>query len=1247
MNIEDIDVRSLLDQKVPYPFIESVVLNDKDGISLDMRYAFYAPITTGDKDIFDSYKNLIWTDMTLFTFDISEPIPPPMLPNVDFISYLENSPNVNKQNRLEDKGPFYKSSKAVYDILNSVLGISHTNPSIDTGPPGKSLVHADTSIFYLKGIQVRKYSYEAQFTNLKATEPFGKVIAGDRVINLMGFIEVMADFKDNLPFAISGGNTINYSFPFVIAKNGVVNFTYQALQTSNNEIWVGPFSVEKQETPPKGNTTLERGHTHYYTVDDDGDGETEKHYATPDSWHVHKITNRIVADSDVFVKGGPSIGKKNHSHQLIADQIKKLPVDSEDHYPYLLPVVISDPAVVSSFVGLTTGDYFDLDFNQPLLTKWDKKNKKWVTTTENPATGEAYTAKDISKTTTLNLEAYFEPNKLEKIESPLSEMFFWDDIEPNTFNTAFIFNTTKFMNSSAFAFTGTKLNIYSDNIKSMQLVRRKVAKNIAEQYTEQCMEKVLATCVPIGTKGVLINIIDNANIRVASVDCTTNAGVMQTLFMIKDKTVNKNYHYRYGLKITYTAKFLGQLRYVFELVNEAYNKFSALESVMAFSKYYNADFERMTPLFVQHHGEVLQEMWNTFNSMWSIISSMITDSEQNQESGALIVTIKDMLAVDWEKQTTRLLPSTYLVLKDSIGQSLSQVKNFSVAPNLTVKPTQGNSSNSTVATKYYEFANAVGFTEKPSFWVDYLYATPPQSENTELVITQKEFENLFQLEFAKYVGGIDEFVWQHFDTHTFTPLTITAEKVTAQMLDIGSANMKTAEGYALTFSLPLTQIIDLVLSMKAGITQTYPAKTPTSWATGFPFWQKNGVLLDALLDDGVAIVGTTDKGTVVNPVTPGKFAFESFFGGSSGPQDKKKSTSPTITKQFQNIKDLTMIYSFSHLAGFNTYTNTMDEIESIESQGGEALNTNLPVPYYVLSRGPSIKLLKPLTNEFKTLFDKILINKETLKTKEDKKKWNLRPEEAIGTFLMLTNVVEIELWHEGEWHPYNKVKNGLGSVATLGRFSFYERGLKNPNGSFVQVRNVGMNQRINNRYFVFDTESKEFNTIKYTIPAKSKNDPPVKIEVVLKKEKFSGDTALKQAANTMLKGSLFKKPAYKGGSAMDKPNAVQVLDGVKKKSSTAVKKSKTGAPFMGVKKPVMGVKKPVMGVKKPVKEIKKTGMALKKSSTNVSVKGKVDQIGLQVSDGSKKPAGSKKSKMKKTGKKTKMIKINIMKLKLF
>ena len=72
MKFQDFDIGSLEFQKVPYPLIESVVLNDQDGISVEIRYSFYAPVDAGGKDIFDSYKNLISTNAILYTYDASQ-----------------------------------------------------------------------------------------------------------------------------------------------------------------------------------------------------------------------------------------------------------------------------------------------------------------------------------------------------------------------------------------------------------------------------------------------------------------------------------------------------------------------------------------------------------------------------------------------------------------------------------------------------------------------------------------------------------------------------------------------------------------------------------------------------------------------------------------------------------------------------------------------------------------------------------------------------------------------------------------------------------------------------------------------------------------------------------------------------------------------------------------------------------------------------------------------------------------------
>ena len=66
MNLDDLNKESLGLQKIPFPVIESIVLNDDDGISLDMRWSIYAPVTNG-KDPFESYRDFIKISAVIMT----------------------------------------------------------------------------------------------------------------------------------------------------------------------------------------------------------------------------------------------------------------------------------------------------------------------------------------------------------------------------------------------------------------------------------------------------------------------------------------------------------------------------------------------------------------------------------------------------------------------------------------------------------------------------------------------------------------------------------------------------------------------------------------------------------------------------------------------------------------------------------------------------------------------------------------------------------------------------------------------------------------------------------------------------------------------------------------------------------------------------------------------------------------------------------------------------------------------------
>ena len=417
MNFEDIDIGSLRNQKVPYPIIDSIVLNDADQkISLDIQWSLYAPLVDSGKDIFDSYKQLLTTKVTLFTFDIS-----PMLNAPDFAA--------------STNGPFIKLDSTFEQMFKMFLGMTYKNNTKTTVAPQVLVGNTETlddkkaTLFSFGGEKIRKFGYKASFSDMKphhgwVVDPktgklsapnFGEPLGGpDRIVDLMGVIEISADFsKGNLPFAITKAKkcpfketskkwckpselvpdppTLNYAFPFVIAKNGDANFAYQTLQTTAQKIWTGPF-----------------------TVTEENDIET----------------------------------------------ITKLPIDKQD--PDLSFVTITDPNVISNFVGTHTGDFFQFDFNKPEFSQ------------KAPAAFKGYagavgTAMSFAADGTTALVDYFDSQKVEKIESPLSEMFFWDDEDPNTLNLAFEFDVSKFMNSSAFDYQNTQLQFYADNIKRLSL----------------------------------------------------------------------------------------------------------------------------------------------------------------------------------------------------------------------------------------------------------------------------------------------------------------------------------------------------------------------------------------------------------------------------------------------------------------------------------------------------------------------------------------------------------------------------------------------------------------------------------------------------------------------------------------------------------------------------------------------------------------------------------------------------------
>ena len=175
MNFEDFDINSLTKQKIPFPVITSILLDDKDKISANINWSFFEPLE-GGKGIFDSYKSVLTTTVHFFTdTSVAEKI-------------LSAAPDLKKQ------GAFIESTKPLKTVFGSdAISLSTSLPfSTDFVKP-----------FQTEGIEFNRYDYGVSLPNLT-----------DRLTDLYGLIEVIADFS-NAPFGSFKGQ-ISYSLPRIV-----------------------------------------------------------------------------------------------------------------------------------------------------------------------------------------------------------------------------------------------------------------------------------------------------------------------------------------------------------------------------------------------------------------------------------------------------------------------------------------------------------------------------------------------------------------------------------------------------------------------------------------------------------------------------------------------------------------------------------------------------------------------------------------------------------------------------------------------------------------------------------------------------------------------------------------------------------------------------------------------------------------------------------------------------------------------
>ena len=961
MNFEDLNKESLGLQKIPFPVIESIVLNDEDGISLDIRYSIYAPVLNG-KDVFEQYKDFLTVFPVIMTRDVSD----------ETLQALSTGEIKKKGAFLNLEGKSLITSPAYGGFVFFNSSLVESNRFGDPGffKPDEALLFSTPELG-----EVRKYQFSSTFKNLKMTERQSlnspaaaqgniKVIADDRIIDLSGFIEITADLtKVSLPFPTKASK-LTYAFPFTIARNGEVNFTFQALQTNQQEIWAGAFTTE---------------------VDEDT-GETT---------------------------------------------IKKLPLDEED--PNLQFVAIQDPSIISNFVGVNSGKYFQIDLQEGQLSvqgAFDKLGNQLL----------------YSRKFATALGDYFGSKKLEKIASPVSPVFCWGTNKKNSVNLAFEFDVKKFLNGDAFQYSGMAINAYEDNIKSIEILRRKVPKNIDERFTEDFLDKKILT-VPISViqdaiaEGVSYNTdfedvtTLEVNSRLAVYRADDNS--LRLLFVMKDMTVENMYEYKYSIRVTYDSKRLTALNNYFDSVLPALSKFEALEPIIVMSKYYDPSFERMTDEFKTEFKPLFEQVKSVFTDYYTYLGAVVKAPESKdftseqvfaQLYDEVVKTLLVLIDID------TILPSTYLILKDSLRASIEQGKKFLRDPSLNKKPKNKDSKPPKAPEKTYELSGVVSVEGFNNVSLNYLEKGKPTEFDTAPEIAPTQIENLFQLEYAKYYGEANTLRNIDFTRKTFTPVTINFNNQIIETLD--QTNL---------FNPPPNQnVTSLVLSVADSEEVNYVQNTGKNDPTK---------LLQSLLGANISVIDSTNSGKFQNTDDISKMSFTDFFGGGDpfNKSDQYKSVYAKKKENYQDLQNLTSQYSLIQTVGQQEFVDTLQKL--ITTNGVTTLNEfDLPPALYALKIKLPQDTGSPYFIDLKTHIANIL-NVTGTNAPDDFAK-------TVFAIMVLTNVVQIEVLQNGEWLPYKGI-SGIQGAYVLARFNFIKDDLV--------VNLPQLKATIINQYFILDT----------------------------------------------------------------------------------------------------------------------------------------------------------------------------------
>ena len=983
MNLDDLNKESLGLQKIPFPVIESIVLNDDDGISLDMRWSIYAPVTNG-KDPFESYRDFITISAVIMTRDVTE----------ETNKALENS-------KIKAKGAFLDLGQMSLPTSFEVYGGFYwlNNQLLESNRFGSPYsFNPDTAVMISSPEfgQIRKYQFSQTFKDLKMTEVIDpkkppsasnniRVLADDRIINLSGFIEITADLtKVSLPFPTKASK-LTYAFPFTIAQEGEIGFSYLAVQTNQQEIWAGPIDTQVEE-----------------------------------------------------------------SGEIL---VKKLPLRLED--PNLQFVNVEDPTVVSSFVGVKTGGYFQLDLDQgPLSVQgaFDKLGNQLL----------------WSRKFANSFGDYFSSKKLDKINSPVSPVWCWGTNKKNSVNLAFEFDIKKFMNGDAFQYSGMGINVYEDNLKSLTILRTKIAKNIDERFTQDFLEKEVATIPDFIIKQAIFDgaaYFTDKKINYTVYRDDRQTGGIRLLITARDNTVEDSYSYKYSLRVVYDSKRLTALNEYFDTILPVLAKFESLESVIFLSQFYDSDYDRMTDKFKMQYKKLFDDLASALKLYYQYLGAVVKPLKSKELTAeqifadlydATVKTILTLIDVD------TILPSTYFILKDVLRESVEQGRKFLRDPSLNKKPKNKDSKPPKAPEKIYELSGEVKVEGYNNVSLNYLEKGKPTQFNTAPEITMPQLQNLFELEYAKYHGESQTLTTVNsFDNISFTPVTLNYNNKVFETLD--EANL---------FNPPENQdLASLILSMASDGEVDYVQNTAK---------ENPAPLLQQLLSSNISIIDSSNRNKFLNTKDQSKMSFTDYFsqGDPFNKQDKPKKFYVKKKNNYQNLQPLVSQYGLMTLIGLKKFKEVLKSVTPTTSDKAVAVDSWTPAQH-VLKIDMPTDTAPPYVIDLQQKLISALngdpINQESF-------------EKIIFAIMVLTNNVVIETLQDKGWTPLTSLdfNQNLGGTYVLSRFVFLKDELRENLTQF--------GASIINQYFVLDLGNSTKFVKAFSIP---NNKNPEKPAVVI------------------------------------------------------------------------------------------------------------------------------------------------------